>query len=410
MACAAIERPRGATKNRAAWMLLYAWGLAGTPVLAVADGVLTPYAAEDVEHNSNVFDLSPVDGTPVGKHGPTLADTFFEERAGVEGTYLLDQQKFFGTAEFRHFNYDNFTLLDHNENLIDGGLKWKLTSPVDGQVEYRHEQRMVQFQDLEAATQLILETENTGTASVNVNVTPEWRLESLLKDHILDSPRVDVPGLSLHEDSIQEGLKYLGVANLAAGFQAQYLDGRYNYDPLALNPYYHQISGDLAATYNISGLTNFTGELGYTHRTDPTTSGLSGMTGSIGYRHHVTAKTSVNVQLSRALNSYITTGGNEIDTTAGATVNYQATYKILIRAGYSYTNSSFPGQPNGAVTIDRVDHFQTANVDLTYQVLHWLSIRPYARYQSRHSNDSLFAFNSNVIGVELLVKQLPPNR
>jgi hypothetical protein len=391
-------------------MLLYALGLAGTPVLGVADGVLTPYATEDIEHNTNVFDLSPGDGKPVGKNGPTLADTYFEERAGVEGTYLLDQQKFFGTVEFRRFDYENFTVLSHNEELFDGGLKWKLTSPVDGQFEYRHERRMVEFQDLAASTQLILEDENNATASANVNVTPEWRVESLLKDHVLDSPRVDVPGLAVHEDSIQEGLKYLGVANLAAGLQAEYLEGKYNHDALALTPYYHQISAGLAATYIISGLTNFTGDLGYTRRSDPTTAGLSGLTGSIGYRHSVTAKTSVTVQLTRALNTYVTTGGNEIDTSAGATVNYQATYKILIRAGYSYTNSKFPGQPNGAVTIDRIDHFQTANVDLTYQVLHWLSIRPYARYQSRHSNEGILSFNGNIIGVELMVKQLRPNR
>jgi hypothetical protein len=396
--------------SRVALTLLYGLGLSLVAGFAAAEGDFTPYAAEDIEHNTNVFDLSPVDGIPVGKNGPTLGDTFFEERAGVEGTYFLDQQKFFGTAEFRHFDYENFTVLDHNEELLDGGLKWKLTSPVDGQVEYKHEQRMVQFQDLEAATQLILETENTATASANVDVTPEWRVESLLKDHVLDSPRVDVPGLSLHEDSIQEGLKYLGVANLAAGVQAQYLEGKYNYDPLALNPYYHQVSLDLAATYKISGLSNFNGELGYTHRTDPTTTGLSGVTGLIGYQHNLTAKTSVSVRIARALNTYITTGGNEIDTSVGATVNYQATYKILIRAGYTYTNSNFPGQPDGAVIIDRVDHFQTANVDLTYQVLHWLSIRPYARYQSRHSNDDLFAFQGNIVGVELLVKQFRPTR
>ncbi len=374
---------------------------------AVADGVLTPYAAEDIEHNSNVFDLSSVDGIPVGKHGPTLADTFFEERAGADGTYFVDQQKFFGTAEFRHFNYDNFTVLNHNEELFDGGLKWKLTSPIDGQIEYKHEQRMVQFQDLAAATELILETENTATASANVNVTPEWRWENLLKDHILDSPRVDVPGLSVHEDSIQEGLKFLGVSNLSAGLQLQYLDGKYNHDDLAINPYYHQIGAAAAATYIISGLTNFSGELGYTHRTDPTTNGLSGLTGRISYVHGVTAKTSLNLQVSRALNTYVTTGGNEIDTSVGGTINYQATYKILIRGGYTYVHSVFPDQPVDGGTINRREHLQTANVDLTYQVLHWLSIRPYARYQTRQSNESIFTFDGTIIGVELLAKQAP---
>lgn len=378
---------------------------------ATAGGSLTPYAAEDIEHNSNVFDLPKDFGTPVGRNGPTFADTFYDTRAGVEGVYLLDAQRFFGTAEFRHFNYDNFSALDHNEKLFDGGLNWKLARVMDGLLEYKYEQRSVQFQDLAASTQLILETEKNVTASVNVNVAPEWRLESLVKDHLLDSPRVDVPGLSLHEDSIREGFKYLGLANLAAGVEVEYLTGKYNHDLLALNPNYHQISAALAATYIVSGLTNFTGNLGYTHRADPTNQGLSGITGSLGYRRSLTAKTSIDLELKRALNTYVTTGGNEIDTSGGATVNYQATYKILIRGGYTYTNSSFPGAPNGfGTTIDRTDHLQFATVDLSYQVLHWLSIRPYARYQSRHSNQNIYTFDGNIIGVELLVKQFRPNR
>jgi hypothetical protein len=391
-------------------MSLWAVGTAGLALTAEAGGVLTPYAAEDIEHNTNVFDLPKSGGAPVGKNGSTFADTYFDTRAGVEGTYLLDAQKFFGTAEFRHFNYDNFTALNHNEELFDGGLKWKLARPVDGLFEYKHEQRSVQFQDLAASTQLTLETENNVTASVNVNVTPEWRVESLGRDHVLNSPRFDVPGLSVHEDSIREGLKYLGVANLVAGAEVEYLEGKYNHDPLALNPKYHQITVAGAATYVVSGLTNFTGNLGYSRRTDPTNSGLSGLTGSLGYRHSLTAKTSVNVQVSRALNTYVTTGGNEVDTSAAATVNYQATYKILVRAGYSYTDSKFPGTPNGGATIDRADHLQFASLDLTYQVLHWLSIRPYARYQARHSNVDGFTFDGNIIGVELLAKQFRANR
>ena len=384
--------------------------MTGAPMLALADGVVTPYAAEAVEHNTNVFDLPKNGPEPVGKDGPTFADTFLESRAGVEGSYLIDQQKFFGTAEFRHFIYDKFTVLNHNEELFDGGLKWKFGGAVDGQLEYKHEQRMVQFQDVAASTQLILETENDATASINVNVNPEWRVESLARDSNLASPRSDVPGLSLHEDSIREGLKYLGVANLSAGVEAEYLDGRYNDDPLALNPNYHQVGAAFAATYIISGLTNFTGNLGYTRRTDPTNSGLSGITGSIGYQHSLTGKTTINFQLSRALNTYVTTGGNEIDTSAAVTLNWQATYKMLVRAGVSYTDSKFPQAPDGAAYIERVDHFQTANVDVTYQALHWLSIRPYVRYQTRHSNDQIYGFTGNIIGVELIAKPFRPNQ
>lgn len=394
------------SKNRHSLWLLLIWA-AGSP--AWAGGTLTPYVAEDLEHNSNIFYL-PNGPEPVGKNGPTFADSFLQSRAGVDGIYLLDQQKFFGTAEFRRFDYNAFNELNHNEQLFDGGLKWRLGRSVDGLLEYKHERRMVLFQDLASATNLTLETENDATASANINVTPEWRVESTAKDRKLDSPRVDVPGLSLHEDSIREGLKYLGVANLSAGLEAEYLGGQYAHDPLALNPDYHQISAALAATYVVSGWTNFTGNLGYTRRADPTNSGLSGVTGSIAYQHRLTGKTSINAKLNRALNSYLTTGGNEIDTTAALAVDWQATYKILVRAGYSYTNSKFPQTPNGALSIDRVDHFQSANVEMTYQVLHWLSIRPYARYQTRHSNESTFSFNGNIVGIEILAKPLRPNQ
>ena len=45
---------------------------------------MTPYAAVDLEHNSNIFDLQTnqtnIPGYPTG----SLADTFLESRAGAE--------------------------------------------------------------------------------------------------------------------------------------------------------------------------------------------------------------------------------------------------------------------------------------------------------------------------------------
>lgn len=396
----------------ATWLVTCAFIAIASPLASRAGGTLTPYAAVDLEHNSNIFDLQTNQPT-MGNLSGARADTFLQSRAGVDGVYLLDQQRFFGTAEFRHFDYNKFSSLNHNENLFDGGLKYKALQIIDGTVEYRHEQRMVQFQDLIAATYLILETENTANASLNVNVTPEWRLESRGRDHVLDSPRSNVPQLSLREDSIHEGLRYLGVSNLSAGIDVEYLSGRYRHDPLALDPRYHQTSEYLAANYLVSGLTSFNGALGYTSRTDPTNSGTtgagSGVTGNIGYRHSVSGKTTVNLGLRRELSTYLTTGGSEIDTSALAGVTFQATYKIRLRASYQYTNSKFPNAAAGFGAVERTDHFQTVNVDASYQVLHWLSIRPYVRYQTRHSNIPFDSFNSNAVGIELLAKKFSAN-
>jgi hypothetical protein len=89
-------------------------------------------------------------------------------------------------------------------------------------------------------------------------------------------------------------------------------------------------------------------------------------------------------------------------------LTFQATYKIRLRASYDYTNSKFPNTPVGFDTVERTDHFQTANLEASYQVLHWLSLRPYVRYQTRHSNIPINSFNSNAVGIELLAKKFAP--
>jgi hypothetical protein len=401
-------RPRGlesrAVSIRWGLSICAAWA-AGAPAGAWADGYATPYAAEAVEYNTDIFALSKQGPEPVGAHGPTFADTYFDTRAGIDGTYILGQQKLFGTAEFRRFEFDNFTLLNHNEELFDGGLNWKIQHAFDGTVEYRHEERMVQFLDLAAATQLVLETENNATASFNANFTPEWRLESKAKIHDLDSPRVNIPGLSLHEESLHEGLHYLGVSNLSAGIDAEYLEGRYGHDPSAVTPDYHQVTLEFASNYVVSGFTNFTGDAGYTKRQDPTTSGLSAVTGSIGYQHSLTGKTSLNLQVNRAINTYVTTGGNVLNTSAVAAIAWQATYKISVKGGYSYTLSKYPQAPDGSVFITRTDRYQTANVEVDYDVRRWCSLRAYSRYQTRHSSQPLYAFDGSIVGVEIVVKR-----
>src|SRR5258708_21402504 len=75
-----------------AWLSLCAMGEAGPSPLAMADGVLTPYAAEDIEHNTNVFDLNKNRGTPVCKNAPTFAHTSFYRRTGMQGPYLIAHQ------------------------------------------------------------------------------------------------------------------------------------------------------------------------------------------------------------------------------------------------------------------------------------------------------------------------------
>lgn len=398
----ALRRLARSNLVRPRLLLCVALAAAAMPKIAPAQTAVIPYAAEEFEHNSNVFYLPSNGPIPVGNGGATLADNDLRTLAGVDATYDWNRQVFHATGEARRFDYDHFSYLDHNEGLLDGGMDWKLGSVLDGVVDYRHERRMVPFQELIDSTQLFLETENIATASANVQLMPDWRLESLAKARTLDSPRPGLLDLSLREDSIHEGLRYLGVANLSAGFELEYLSGRFTHDPTAETPRYHQTTAQFAANYAVSGLTSFKGALGYTRRSDEVGDNVSGITGSLGYQRNLSGKTTLNLNASRAVNSYVSTAGSEVDTSAGAALTWRITYKTSLMAGYTWTESKFPQLlvVNGVSENNRVDHFQYANLEMDYQVLHWLSVRAYTHYQTRHSNLEGFSFDSTIYGIE----------
>jgi hypothetical protein len=380
------------------WLCAFAIGV--FPAVAFAQLSAIPYAAEDYEHNSNIFYLPSSGPAPLGSSGPTFGDTTLRSRAGIDATYLWDRQRFYASGEGRHFDYDHFSYLNHNEVLLNGGLDWKLGRLLDGIVDYRHERRMVQFTDLLDSTQFILETENVVSASANVQVTPEWRLENRARERTLDSPRPGAPNLSLREDSIHEAVRYLGVADLSAGLDMEYLDGKFRDDPAATTPQYHQTTVQLTGNYLVSGLTDINGALGYTSRSDPTGNGTSGLTGALGYKRNLTPKTSINLQLARAVNSYVSTAGSEIDTSASVNASWLATYKLTVKAGYAWTHSKYPQFGGNS----RADNIQLVNLEMSYEVLRWLSVRPYFRYQTRSSDLANFGFNSTIYGVEVQAK------
>ncbi len=381
---------------------------AGTllPAVVLAQLTANPYAGESYEYNSDVFYLPTNGQAPRGKDGPTFADNILRSRVGVDGNYVWGDQKFFATIDGRRYDYDHFTYLDHNEARVNLGLNWVAGSAFDGLVDYRHDRTMVQFTDLIDVTRLILQTEDTALAKVNLEVSPEWRVESQLKDRELYSPRPDAPSLSLHEDSITEGLRYLGVADVAAGFDLGYLKGTFSNAPLSEAPAlrYHQVTVDGAATYVLSGVTNFNGNLGYTRRSDDAGNDVSGITGKLAYRRDLTVKTSVGAEFDRGINSYVTTAGSEIDTTLQVFATWMATYKLTVQASYKWTDSKFPNYGIG----DRTDHIQDADLEATYQWLRWLSIHPYVRYQTRASTLFDYSYNSTGAGVEVLVTLFKP--
>jgi hypothetical protein len=366
----------------------------------------TPYADGAYEHNSNLFALSSSAPQPVGRNGPTLSDSTWKARAGFDSAYDWSLQEFYAIAEGRRFTYDQFTQLNHDEYLLHGGWKWKIASLLDGVLDYQRERSMVSYLQFNAtqfaSEQIYLQVQSVAIASINLQMSPEWRLQSQGKLNDQNTALPGLPDLTLREESIHEGLRYVGFANLSAGLDGEYLHGNFTGGTFLLTPGYRQSTAEFAADYVLSGLSSFHGAIGYSDRIMERAGSISGLTGLLAYQRNLTGKTSITLKFSRAINTYITAATPEVDTAAEMDVAWNATVKIKVEAGYQWLHSSFSATDiAGVLTASRLDRLQTPTLSVKYRPVNWLIVHPYAQYQTRSSTVGVFSFHGTIYGLEL---------
>jgi hypothetical protein len=371
---------------------------------ACAQTTVSPYLDAHYEHDSNVFRVENSAANVAAIGDPTLADTDLKAVAGVDGTYLWSQQKLTATLEGRRFDYDHFTELDHNEYLAHVALDWKLTSLFDGILDARQEQYMAPF-TLGNSSQLSIDVDRKIDAKANVNVTPEWRVETEAYSHNLKAPLEGFPDFVEREIGTHLALLNKSITNLSYGIALDHISGRYENAPDVGT--YNQTSADLTADYTVSALSKLNASLGYTKRDqNANIPGISGVTGAFGYTRKLTGKTSVSVNVTRAVNSYVAAGGSEVDTSANVSATWQATYRISVVVMGGYVHSSFIGQTipgtvvPGAIANGRVDTSPVGQLDVNYQASRRLRLHAYATKQSRSSTIDLYNYNDTIVGIE----------
>jgi hypothetical protein len=366
---------------------------------AHAQTTFLPYVSTQYEHNNNVFYL-PNSAAAVANNGdPTLGDSSLKTVAGTDINFLWNRQRFYSTLEGRYIDYDHFGYLSHSEYMARAGLDWKLLSAFDGAFLGSIERVMAQ---------LAVNLDRHAIGRFNYRITPDWRLETNVDYHNLDSPIQGFAAYGLTETTGRAALKYAGFSKLTYGFSAEYIDGKYRNAPTPGT--YNQTNLDLTMAYTASGLSSFNGAIGHTQRDQGQNQGnVSALTGDLGYTRRLSGKTSIHVDLARAVHSYIGAGGSEIDTTASVQLSYQPTFKTNMTFDYQYIWSKFVGQTiPGSDVLGRKDRTPAATFKLSYQALRWLQIQPYASYQRRSSNEQIFNFSTSIIGIQILAKVPAP--
>lgn len=375
--------------------------LLAIPITARAQFTESASASVQYEHNSNVFALTS--GAPqVGQSGRSGGDSVLAYEGGFNVKYLWGLQELYASANTTEFKYQRFSDLDHNDYNLDTGLKWALGHLLDGKFDVARTRTMVQFYDLNGTT-LSLNTTQRETAQIGLTLPSNWRLVGTAATATSNQPSPAQPDLQLKETSGSVAAKYVGIAGFTMGLNAEFTSGDFRTTNETGNSSYRQTTGGAIASY-LSGRSTLDGQLGYTRRTsDRGTDDTSGITGNIALTDQVTPKTSVQVKLSRALNSYVTNASAEVDSTAAFSVNWQATYKLSATLGYTFTYRKYPGQGNDPVGSDRRDIQEYVNMGVSYQPQRWLVIRPYANLQTRSSVNIGAAFNQTIVGVNLTV-------
>jgi hypothetical protein len=375
-------------------------GLANAEIKAV------PEASIDYEHNSNIFAVSAGDPLLVASGDLTRADTISRYEAGVavDGAWGLQTLK--AKFEGREILYNHYTDLNHTEYLGDVDFHWALGQLFDGNFDVHRDRTMALFLDRES-TALELDTNQDETANINFKVAGDYRLEAGFFDHDSNTPLQGFLNSEILENTERLAFRYTGVKNLSYGIEISQLNGEYKD---SVNPSkYKQDNVDLVFGYGaVASISQLNGSIGYSKRTyDGTGANTSGVTGSIDYTRQVTAKTAIKAEVRRAINIYVVGGGTETDTSASLGATWAATGLITVAANVGHTHSAYGQQAGGAAQdAGRSDQYSEVDLSVGYQILRWLSVRTYGKYETRHSNVENFTFDGTIVGIELRGKYL----
>ncbi len=363
-----------------------------------------PYGGVQVEHQSNLFETEDTDEALRQNGDPQRDDNVLRYIVGVGARYRAGLQTFNLDLEGRRLEYEHFTEIDHDEHAIDGEWLWKVGSQVDGFLRYHQERRVASFADLNISD-LTQQFDRSLEGNAGWLMTPRWRLEAGGRGYRSELPLPNYPEFMLQENAGTLALKYLGLARLRAGVLGEYIDGEYTGDNNEMK--FDEVSMLLTLDYDIANFSTTSLRVGFSDRdltlldaTDPANrhDEVSGFTGEFSYTRIFSVKTSASLQAFRRIDSFASGSNAIIDTGVGAALNWRITPKTTMVASYTYSQNKFDAQGGEQA---RRDDLQLAGVDLRYELLNWLWVRPYWQYRDRDSNTDDQSFINHIVGAEL---------
>ena len=401
-----------------ALLLLYA-GLACVvprPARAVTD--YNPFATIQVEHSSNIFSLPDKQSLVPGA---SFEDTITRYIVGGTAKFDWGPETLTLNAQGSRLQYADNTEMSHYESKFGGILGWHMSPILNGTLEYTRS-RTISAPGDTLSQQLELQTEQVVRGTLKLLITPRWRFDVEPEWHQLESPLPLYPEFGYEETSTAASINYLGIQKLTAGVRGSYLDGSFHHIVDATR--YHQKTAELTTDYAVTGFTAFDLKLGYTWRDSSfinpadaqnSNSGPAGtlgsdkaFTGSLGLTRHLSVKTGLSLKVFREVDSYAAGANPDISTGAEAALKYDPDFRFSIGLRYRYAKESIQGTQVISDFTGRADRINEAELSVRYQILRWLSVRPYGSRYTRSSNLQRASYNNTIVGIDFTAQLHPP--
>ena len=394
---------------------IHAWTLSGLLFLllflgatpsAFAQLAATVSATGAYQYNTNVFDLQR-GFLPAPDYYSQIA-TYYAYGAALNLNDQISQQNLYLRATDTEYKYDHFDL-SHNEYALDGGWLWKVGDELNGTLDVSRAHVMVPFLALTTeatqALQLYVSTDQRETATANYQFTPDWAFGvNGYTDRDVE-PLEGEPNLRLSDSGAGVALRFGGNGEWRGVLTGDYQHGDYANAILYFSPAYNQWDWGIGGTYQPNGAGSPTVVdfgFGTSSRTSPSgVNDTSAWTGHLNVTRQLTGKTTLKLTLLRDVSSFVAAASAQVDSAAGISAIWQATYKTSFTSSYTFDYTVYPGQgPNFG---NRGDHIQYATFAINYLPTRSLTIMPYLNFQTRASNLDGANFNATQYGVSFTV-------
>ena len=390
------------------------FALAAHSVAADEGDTLNFSVGSALQFNSNVFRTPDTSGPQPGfsKKG----DYSNVSHAGLNIDKAYSQQRFQLGGTYSITRYDTFSTINSDTLSYQGAWLWALTPHLTGSLNASQSQAQVSFADLTGATQRNIRTTTNQNLSIDAWVSGKWHLIAAVGKSEASTEQALLAAPGTRGQSLEGGVRYVATSNNTITFTHRVkptdlvnfaLDTTRN----LIETNYRDIESELKVDWRLSGKSSINGRLARKSRRNEhiPQRDFSGIAGDISYAWKASDKLQFTFGASRDISPFSAFGNasqssnDKLDHKLSLTSSWQTSAKTSVNLSLSRTLSDYRGDVLSTGSTARTDDLRSAQLGLNWEMKRFFSLSASLGRDLRTSNAAGFQFGNNAasVGAEL---------